>query len=358
MALSNHLSEIIYENVTEEYGWGKYGDFKVLIRRRDGYINATKLCSDGEKLFKNWLRLEGSKALISELEGSHLSRPAMEVIQGGSNYDISGTYINPELIPHVASWISPPFAIKVSKIVNSYIVREYKEQLKVKNGEISDLKKTLGEIKAQNSILISKVTNLSDRVEVANENIIETLDNLGAISNQRVPVNRQPSSEREELLLFHAEGNTYKVVRAQKRSVATALRDQKKKYPFLRVLFRFESRPNAKELWNAIKKRLREESIEVEGNEFEHAGDEDYLLQLFKECNHEKFDLFLENRTKVKTTMAREVDLEENAEDEAAQAREFWGMKMDALKEVCRARNLRGWSKFKKAELVGFILAN
>ena len=61
-----NLSEIIYENVTAEYGLGKYGDFKVLIRRKDGYINATKLCKDGGRRFSHWVENERSRELLSE----------------------------------------------------------------------------------------------------------------------------------------------------------------------------------------------------------------------------------------------------------------------------------------------------
>jgi hypothetical protein len=38
----------------------------------------------------------------------------IEVINAGSNYEISGTYVHQDLIPHIASWVSPQFAIKLS----------------------------------------------------------------------------------------------------------------------------------------------------------------------------------------------------------------------------------------------------
>jgi hypothetical protein len=37
----------------------------------------------------------------------------LEVFQAGSNYELSGTYAHPLLVPHIASWISPSFADKV-----------------------------------------------------------------------------------------------------------------------------------------------------------------------------------------------------------------------------------------------------
>ena len=38
---------------------------------------------------------------------------------------ISSTYIHSLLIAHLACWISPEFALKVSKIVNNFLIAEY-----------------------------------------------------------------------------------------------------------------------------------------------------------------------------------------------------------------------------------------
>ena len=58
MMNGGNLEELVFENINEEYGWGKYGNFKVLIRKKDGYINLTKLCRDGGKEFPDWTRLK------------------------------------------------------------------------------------------------------------------------------------------------------------------------------------------------------------------------------------------------------------------------------------------------------------
>src|SRR3977135_393397 len=49
---------------------------------------------------------------------------------------ISGTYYHPDLIPHIACWISPNFALLVSKIVNGYITQEYKAHLAAAKQEL------------------------------------------------------------------------------------------------------------------------------------------------------------------------------------------------------------------------------
>ena len=39
---------------------------------------------------------------------------------------ITGTYIHPDLVPSVAGWISPIFQIKSNRVVNAYLVAQYK----------------------------------------------------------------------------------------------------------------------------------------------------------------------------------------------------------------------------------------
>src|SRR5436190_13316626 len=46
---------------------------------------------------------------------------------------ISGTYCHPLLIPHIACWVSPIFALQVSKIVNYYMEEEWRTKLQALN---------------------------------------------------------------------------------------------------------------------------------------------------------------------------------------------------------------------------------
>ena len=52
-----------------------------------------------------------------------------KVVQSDNTIDggniISGTYVHSLLIPHIACWISVDFALKVSEVINGYIVYEY-----------------------------------------------------------------------------------------------------------------------------------------------------------------------------------------------------------------------------------------
>jgi hypothetical protein len=47
------LNNIIFKNIDEDYAYGKYADFTVIIMKKNRYINATRLCNEyGKKLDK------------------------------------------------------------------------------------------------------------------------------------------------------------------------------------------------------------------------------------------------------------------------------------------------------------------
>lgn len=385
--MSNYnLSELVFEDVDAQYGWGKYGDFKVLIRKKDGYINATKLCKDGGKELTNWNQNKTSASLIEEVQRSVgiPSHPLIEQVIQGPN-DLRGSYVHPKLIPHIASWICPSFAVKVSDIVNDYLVREYRMELLRLQHSLGEKQDKIDQLLIQNDLLLKKVDKMDHRLAVANENIIETLDNLGVVSNERVPIPRMAPAEREQIVLLNTDGTNYKVIRAQRRAVRTAVRRQQDEFPNLRTVITLDSRPNARELWNAIRKRLRALGFEVRKNDMIiSTQDEALLLRVFRECNNEKFDLFTENRGQIvrqaltdgKESEEKSLTLEEKEEsssdtgdegkgaesapedDSVSLSRELWGRSCEELRQICRDRGFKRWSKMKKAELVQLICAS
>lgn len=144
------------------------------------YVNATKLCKDDGKEFKNWKQNVQSQVLIDvvfkhinfgmareEIEKANAGIPASEhqkirevliQVQGGSNTEIRGTYVHQHLLPHIMCWLSPAFAIKVSEIVNSYYVKE-------KQDKIFSLEKTLLEIKEQNRKILSELEDANSKLD-------------------------------------------------------------------------------------------------------------------------------------------------------------------------------------------------
>ena len=129
------------------------------MMKSNGYINATKMCTSGGKDFCDWTRLKGSHQLIEAVQNKLVLENTL-VNSNDSNFAlrdsdpqicgtvckcittensteadklISGTYCHPLLIPHIACWVSADFALKVSEVVNGYMVAQYKAQLTAAN---------------------------------------------------------------------------------------------------------------------------------------------------------------------------------------------------------------------------------
>ena len=129
--IKNTLRELIFDNINDKYSWGNYGEFKVLMMRENGYINVTKLCKEGGKAFIHWRETKTSNIFVNELSsaiGIPISGLLIVINSGNTDTSIRGTYAHPDLVPHIASWVSPSFAVKVSRIVNEYFVKEEKEK--------------------------------------------------------------------------------------------------------------------------------------------------------------------------------------------------------------------------------------
>ena len=198
--------------INDDFSYGNYGVFQVIIKNDNGFMNATKLCKDGGKEFRNWKANANAKELISAVSSS-ARIPAdgiLQTITGGKNVVIRGTYVHPDLIPHIASWVSPEFAIKVSKIVNEYFIKKASEEkdklLHKKDDKIDRLTK---EIRKQTEMIhvqtrksdeqarkndkqykkISKMDNRIKRLLVKNDGLRDQNDEiLGKIWKQHETV--------------------------------------------------------------------------------------------------------------------------------------------------------------------------
>ncbi|AUD40226.1 N1R/p28 family protein [Flamingopox virus FGPVKD09] len=156
------FSDLVTREIDERFCYIKYDTFELIMMKENNYVNATKLCKLGGKDFHRWKRLDGSKALIEEIKRINnvwkiKSAPpdlgGLEVIitvesEGKSNkkYEVAGSYVHQDLLPHIASWISPSFAIKVSKIINCYVSGKYEFKLKEKEIEIKEKETTNKEL--------------------------------------------------------------------------------------------------------------------------------------------------------------------------------------------------------------------
>lgn len=93
----------------------------VAQRAVDGYINATAMCQAAGKLFADYRRLGTTDEYLKEL-AADMGIPISELIQslkGGSGPQ--GTWVHPDVAIHLAQWLSPKFAVMVSKWVREWL---------------------------------------------------------------------------------------------------------------------------------------------------------------------------------------------------------------------------------------------
>lgn len=143
----NNINNIAIEHITGNYYYGRYGTFNVIIDISSGYINATHLCNQTnnkngtKKEFKHWKQNNTTTELINEISLSlGICRDDLfKLVTEGQTFGLRGSYVHPDLIPHIACWASPKFAIAVMKIVNHFIVeRELRRRYMVISNNILD----------------------------------------------------------------------------------------------------------------------------------------------------------------------------------------------------------------------------
>jgi len=130
-----------------------------MIRQRisDGYINATDMCNANKKKYSGWFRLESTKEYLKELSlnTGYDTLTLVEVKVGGGNKN-SGTWVHPYVAINLAQWLSPKFAVFVSKLVFRYI-----------SGDAT----LIEEIKHNNEVLNMQIKNLQDENKEKDERL-------------------------------------------------------------------------------------------------------------------------------------------------------------------------------------------
>jgi KilA-N domain len=57
-------SELAFQHIKGNYWYAAYGEFKVIMDKTNGYINATKMCTSGGKELCDWIKNKSSQELI------------------------------------------------------------------------------------------------------------------------------------------------------------------------------------------------------------------------------------------------------------------------------------------------------
>lgn len=138
------IRQIAFEQIWEQYWYGMYGTFVIIINIITGFINATHICKLAtkefgiEKKYSKWSKSGHIQELMHAMKTAGQNSPTVleEYVDIRKPKGIMGTYIYLDLFPHLASWCSPTFAMMASKIINEHVSQRY--------FDISEEKRILG----------------------------------------------------------------------------------------------------------------------------------------------------------------------------------------------------------------------
>ena len=266
------------EGINGKYCSGKYGDFEIIIMKKNGYINATKLCSfatnknNKPKKFKEWYRNNKSSDLVEEiLKNSDETLELFIDISICGNNEMRGTYVHPDLIPHIASWASPVFALKVSRIVNKFFSDEKDKIIEEKTckinkliGKIDKMDKKIEQLLESNNELHEQNDEILYKVErISNDRVVGTGNDLDTSMFVLIK-NYDDISEYDENKIIY----DYHVLRVMKKSYETRIKQYYASHPNMKVILKIYYSPNSVNLWHRVKISLKKNLINLLGCKF------------------------------------------------------------------------------------------
>ena len=164
---------------------------------------------------------------------------------------ISGTYIHPMLVVHVACWISETFALKVSRIVNNFIIAEYKTKLEAAHLHLGETQKQLGDAHLQVEEKTAKVNELNEDLLNIDTQRIKVTEDAGARKKDR---QLWASSHAFTFLHLNEErALNYYAIRCHRYKMVGAINKLRSKHPHAEVLFQHKQVPNAINLYGRLR---------------------------------------------------------------------------------------------------------
>ncbi|ARF02754.1 SWPV1-179 [Shearwaterpox virus] len=186
----------IKRHVNDFFSIIRYGDFELSMINSNNYVNVSQLCYYSNKNFTKWMEARANDYidLINILEKDMPDNKAIILINNHTE-ETNGYYVHPSLLPIIASWASPTFAINASKMVNDRMMNSsnnssncYIEMMNELNEkrlkEVRELKnhyrEQKRELNLQNKVLRSKISELENK----NGNMRNKINNFNSISKE------------------------------------------------------------------------------------------------------------------------------------------------------------------------------
>ena len=133
-----------------------WNECSIMARKEDGLINATTIAKSNDKDIKAWLRLKGTKELITTFcQEYNLELDQVIVVKKGNSSSFKqGTWLHRHLVYSLAQWASPLFGIKVIKWIDELLLTG-----KVELGK----EKSMDELNNEFEKLMLQLTDVEDK---------------------------------------------------------------------------------------------------------------------------------------------------------------------------------------------------
>jgi hypothetical protein len=136
--------------------------------RKDGYINATKLCKAGGKKFGNWFENKTTKLYIKKVS-EYLNKPVKEIIiiKRGGDCKKQGTWVHILIATHIAQWISTDFSFKIAKWIEEW--KDINNNKEIYHKELKSLESDNIKDDKEKKIQLKLLKELKGQIEVETE---------------------------------------------------------------------------------------------------------------------------------------------------------------------------------------------
>jgi hypothetical protein len=147
-----------------------YNGVSILVREKDGFVNATKICKDNRKSMKEYMKLKKWGEIIERYTKKLCGGNSIQLqnglhyeLKGGYLREIEGTWVHHRLVHYVAEWANMDYAIEVEEMMGSVdkVVQKELEQKKLPD-TVENAKPIVQEV-------VKKVEACVDRWEEYNE---------------------------------------------------------------------------------------------------------------------------------------------------------------------------------------------
>lgn len=128
----NNLSILITEDIDSDFGYGTYGNLRLIISKKDGYVNIESFPNgkhhdwDNKDTSDSMYVIAQEVAILQSISIDKLRRfyDGMYIQK-----ELRGVYIHPLMVPHFAIRCSPFFATKASQMMNNLLIETHLKKM-------------------------------------------------------------------------------------------------------------------------------------------------------------------------------------------------------------------------------------